>query len=452
MPSFIKSRNPARGWLLWVALAIFFTACQPAPVNGVPVEPTGLGTAPAAAQATSLPPAASLLPSETPTREPTLTSSPTLTSTPTLAPTDTPTPARPAAFPLPEAYTWQPVASGLNSPVGMAHAGDGSNRLFILEQPGRIRIWQDGSLLAEPFLDLSNKLSCCGERGLLGLAFHPQYVDNGYFYVNYTDLQGNTVISRFQAPDPAGSRADPASERQVLFVEQPFRNHNGGSVIFGPDGYLYLGLGDGESGGDPLGAGQSLRTLLGKVLRLDVNTGEPYGIPAGNPFADGGGRAEIWAFGLRNPWRMSFDRQTGDLYIADVGQNSVEEINFVPADAAAGINFGWNYREGSRRYQSDPPDGVTLTDPVAEYEHPLGCSVTGGYVYRGGALPEWQGIYMYGDYCSGRIWGLLQAVDGWQSAELFRTDANITSFGEDENGELYLVDYNGGVYRLAAKP
>lgn len=227
-------------------------------------------------------------------------------------------------------------------------------------------------------------------------------------------------------------------------MNQPFQNHNGGSLDFGPDGYLYAGLGDGGSAGDPQGNGQKLTTLLGKILRLDVDSGEPYAIPADNPFGN-----EIWAYGLRNPWRISFDTVTGDLYIGDVGQGTWEEIDHIPAGSPGGINFGWNYREGTHDYKGSPPAG--LTDPVAEYSHQEGgCSVTGGYFYRG-SMPEWNGIYLYGDYCTGFVWGLIRSGSGWQAKLLFDTDANITSFGQDEAGEVYILADGGGVYRLAKK-
>jgi glucose/arabinose dehydrogenase len=382
------------------------------------------------------------------------TSAPQPWASPT-APASTQTSPPPTAvveFPNPDAFEWHQVANGLENPIGLANAGDGSGRLFILEQAGRIRILHNGSLLPEPFLDVSDRISCCGERGLLGLAFHPRYAENGYFYVNYTDTNGNTVIARFQAANPQDGRADPSSEMAMLNIEQPYRNHNGGAVVFGPDGYLYLGLGDGGSAGDPLNAGQSTNTLLGKVLRIDVDAAQPYAAPPDNPFSSGGGLAEIWAYGLRNPWRISFDRLTGDLYIADVGQNSLEEINFLPAGSPGGANFGWNFREGSQPYQGNPPAGLAMLDPVADYNHTKGCSVTGGYVYRGANLPQWQGIYLYGDYCTGLVWGLLNTPQGWRHAELYQTNFNITSFGEDEAGEVYLVDYGGGIYRLSARP
>jgi glucose/arabinose dehydrogenase len=385
--------------------------------------------------------------------------SPTEVASPTpLSPTDTPTiepvppPASPASFPDPDRYEWRAYATGLSNPIGLVNAGDGSGRLFVLEQAGLIRIIQEGQVLGEPFLDISSQVSCCGERGLLGLAFHPNYRENGFFYLNYSDLNDNTSISRFSVGDDP-NRADPESEVRLLGVEQPFRNHNGGVTEFGPDGYLYLGLGDGGSAGDPQNNGQNPDTLLGSILRLDVDGGEPYAIPPDNPFLEGGGAPEVWAYGLRNPWRFSFDRETGDLYIADVGQNAWEEINFLPEGSPGGGNFGWNLFEGTHPYStSNPPEGVDLIYPVAEYDHSLGCSVTGGFVYRGQDLPDWQGIYLYGDYCSGLIWGLFRDGEGsWQNRELFETGAFIASFGEDEAGEVYFADRQGGVFRLVER-
>jgi glucose/arabinose dehydrogenase len=322
--------------------------------------------------------------------------------------------------------------------------------LFIIEQAGLIQLWKDGALLDQPFLDIRDRVgSDASEQGLLGLAFHPRYTENGYFYVNYTDKNGDTHIARFTAAAQNPDQADPTSEVQLIFQPQPYANHNGGSVVFGPDGYLYLGLGDGGSGGDPQGNAQSTQTLLGKVLRIDVDGGNPYVIPPDNPFAGGGGLPEIYAYGLRNPWRISFDSLTGDLYIADVGQNQWEEIDFLPAGSTPGANFGWDFREGLHPFEGDS-QGQALLDPVAEYDHSQGCSVTGGFVYRGSNLPEWQGVYLYGDYCSGRVWGLLRTPDGsWQNELLFETGYNISSFGVDQSGEVYLVDHSGNVYRLA---
>jgi len=379
---------------------------------------------------------------------------PTLTQLPTLVPpTLTPSPQGITAFPDVQAYAWELVLNGLERPIAIAEPGDGSGRLFIAEQPGVIRIYQGGALLPEPFLDIRPRVGSRGnEQGLLGLAFHPAYAQNGLFYVNYTDLNGDSVIARFSVSGNDANRADAGTELQLMNISQPYANHNGGSVVFGPDGYLYLGLGDGGSGGDPQGNAQSLNTLLGKILRIDVDNGNPYAIPPGNQFS-GGGAAEIWAYGLRNPWRFSFDRLTGDVYIADVGQNAWEEVNFLPAGSPAGANFGWVIREGTHPYEGTAPVGMELIDPVAEYDHGQGCSVTGGFVYRGGALPAWQGVYLYGDYCTGVIWGLARTPDGaWLNRVLFETGLNISSFGEDAAGELYLTDLNGGVYRLSAKP
>ncbi|MEO8354767.1 MAG: PQQ-dependent sugar dehydrogenase, partial [Chloroflexota bacterium] len=324
------------------------------------------------------------------------------TSTPTgISVIDTPPSA--LTFPNPDLYDWQMIISGLQRPVDLQ--ADGSGRLFVIEKPGHIRILQDGQLLDQPFLDITDRVGSRGnEQGLLGLAFHPQYAENGRFFVNYTNNNGDTVLARFQVSTDPNS-ADPNTELKLLGVDQPFANHNGGGLAFGSDGYLYAGLGDGGSAGDPMGNGQNTKTLLGKILRLDVDSAEPYVAPSDNPFGN-----EIWAYGLRNPWRLSFDRVTGDLYIGDVGQGAWEEIDFLAAGSAGGANFGWDFREGAHDYEGGGPEG--LIDPVAEYSHPEGgCSVTGGYVYRG-SMPEWNGIYLYGDYCTGIIWGLNRSNDG----------------------------------------
>jgi glucose/arabinose dehydrogenase len=341
-----------------------------------------------------------------------------------------------------------PLVSGLESPLFLtAPAGD--SRLFVVEQPGRIRVVRGGQLLPAPFLDLSARVSTGGERGLLGLAFHPRYAQNGFFYVNYTDASGDTRVERYRA-SPASDRADPASASLVLSVAQPYANHNGGHVAFGPDGMLYVGMGDGGSGGDPQGHGQNPATLLGALLRLDVDGGTPYAIPPGNPFAgQPGKRAEIWATGLRNPWRFSWDRQAGLLYLTDVGQNRWEEANVVPA-GQAGVNYGWNVMEGKHCYgaASCSRDGLTL--PVLEYEHPDGCSITGGYVYRGRAIPAIQGHYFYADYCEG--WIRSFRYDNGQSVDARAWDlgrlGNVLSFGEDASGELYVLSGSGTVYRF----
>jgi glucose/arabinose dehydrogenase len=363
------------------------------------------------------------------------------TSAPTEAPA-TGTPPSASTFPDPNAYQWQMIASGLVRPVDLQP--DGSGRLFVIEKAGLIRLLENGQLLNEPFLDITDRVgSRSNEQGLLGLAFHPQFAQNGRFFVNYTDTNGNTVLARYQASAGAGS-VDPNSEVRLLGVDQPFPNHNGGGLAFGPDGYLYAGLGDGGAAGDPLENAQNTDALLGKILRLDVDSAEPYAIPPDNPFGN-----EVWAYGLRNPWRLSFDMQTSDLYIGDVGQGDWEEIDYLPAGSPGGANFGWDHREGAHDYEGGGPAG--MIDPVAEYSHPEGgCSVTGGYVYRG-SMQEWDGIYLYGDYCTGLIWGLIRSGDGWQEQQLFDVDVTITSFGQDEAGEVYLVSDSGSIHRLSPR-
>lgn len=347
----------------------------------------------------------------------------------------------------------EPVAEGLSAPIGLAHAGDGSGRLFIVEKGGVIRVWQDGQVLPAPFLAISERVGAQGsEQGLLGLAFHPAYAESGFFFVNYTDRGGNTVVSRFSVTDDP-NQADPNSEEIVLTQTQPAGNHNGGHLAFGPDGYLYIGLGDGGGGGDTFGNGQNPQTWLGTLLRIDVDQ-LPYGVPPDNPFAGSPeGADEVWAYGLRNPWRFTFDRATNDLYIADVGQNQYEEVHFQPADSSGGENYGWPIMEGLHCFPETAncsPEGLAM--PIAEYSHAFGCSITGGYVYRGEAFPAMNGVYFYGDYCSGIMWGLAPGADGgWQSMQLGETGARIASFGEDEAGEVYLVDMGGTVYRLVTR-
>ena len=367
----------------------------------------------------------------------------TIPDTPTPSQTSpTVTPAGTTTFPDPNAYTWQMIVSGLQRPVDLQP--DGSGRLFVIEKPGRIRIIQNDQLIETPFLDITDRVGSGGnEQGFLGLAFHPQYAQNGRFFVNYTNKLGDTVLARFQVSSDSNI-ADPKSEVKLLGVDQPFPNHNGGGLAFGPDGYLYAGLGDGGSQGDPFGNAQNTGVVLGKILRLDVDSAEPYAVPADNPFGN-----EVWVYGLRNPWRLSFDKSTDDLYIGDVGQNAWEEIDFLPKGSPGGTNFGWNFREGAHDYEGGGPAG--MVDPIAEYSHPEGgCSVTGGYVYRG-SMPEWNGIYLYADYCTGIIWGLIQSDGGWQSQSLFDLDVTITSFGQDGSGELYLLSDSGGVFRLVRK-
>ncbi|NPV55761.1 MAG: glucose dehydrogenase [Anaerolineae bacterium] len=366
------------------------------------------------------------------------------------------TPALPQpvpSIPNPANYAWQEVAGGFSRPVALVAPPDGSTRLFVVEQTGAIRITQDGQVLAPAFLDVSGRITTAGnEQGLLGLAFHPEYAHNGYFYLNYTNRDGNTVIARYRvSADPL--LADDASEYILIQVPQPYGNHNGGGLAFGPDGYLYIGLGDGGSAGDPEGNAQSLDSLLGKMLRIDVNQPETgYRIPLDNPYSGGGGLPEIWALGLRNPWRFSFDRVTGDLWIGDVGQNKYEEVDFLPAGSPAGVNFGWDYREGVHSYEGQAPAGLALIDPVWEYDHTQGCSITGGVVYRGIQLSEWQGVYLFADYCNGNIWGLIpDGGAGWTATSLFQTGANISSFGQDAAGEVYFLDLRGRVLGLVQR-
>ncbi len=372
-----------------------------------------------------------------------------MTQSPEPAATFTPA-APPLAGELPDpgVFEWAQYVGGLSYPIDIKNAGD--DRLFVVEQAGLIRIVTGGELLPEPFLDIRDRVNADGsERGLLGLAFHPDYHSNGFFYVNYTGVGGTTHIARFSVGDDP-NQANPSSEMDLLQVAQPYRNHNGGGLAFGPDGYLYIGLGDGGSAGDPQGNAQRVDTLLGKLLRLDVDSAQPYAIPSDNPFANEAGRPEIWAYGLRNPWRFAFDFPTGQLFIGDVGQGEWEEIDWQYPGAPAPANYGWNLREGAHDYRGgEAPD---LVDPIAEYTHADGCAVTGGGVVRDPGLPEWQGVYLYGDYCSGKIWGLLQGGGGWHSGQLFDTPFSITSFGVDRAGAVYLADYAGALYRLQRKP
>jgi glucose/arabinose dehydrogenase len=374
----------------------------------------------------------------------------------------------------------QSVVVGLQSPIHLTHSGDSSGRLFIVEQDGRVQIIQNGSLLTTPFLDISGRVSSPSsgggnEEGLLSIAFPSDFVGKKYFYVFYTQSDGNNVISRFYlTSDP--NLADPNSEVPILFLEHPVNeNHNGGQLSFGLDGYLYIGTGDGGEGGDPDLNGQDPASLLGKMLRIDVDFGlsEPiatdytvylplvnspgpskyYRIPPDNPyFGQQGYREEIWALGLRNPWRFSFDRLNGDLFIGDVGQNNWEEINYQPESSSGGENYGWNIMEGNHCYNSSSCDQSGLILPIIEYSHSSGCSITGGFMYRGVTYPGWQGTYFYGDYCTGSIWGSQESGEEWISQELLDTDYNITSFGEDQDGELYLLDRDGGLFKIVETP
>jgi len=351
------------------------------------------------------------------------------------------------------------VVGGLSSPLDLTSAPGDTSRVFIVEKTGTIRIWRRGALNARPFLDVSDRVSAGSEQGLLGLAFHPQYASNGRFYVDYTDRSGDTRVVEFTVsanPDSAS-----AIEREILFLDQPYANHNGGQIAFGPDGFLYVALGDGGSAEDPQGNGQNLGTLLGKILRLDVDSGTPYAIPPSNPFVGrAGARGEIWSYGLRNPWRFAFDALTGDMMIGDVGQYAWEEIDYESA-GQGGRNYGWRRMEGTHCFPNPPCDPTGLTLPVAEYGHQVGCSVTGGKIYRGPALPELSGVYFYGDYCTGLVrslrieGGVATDPHDW-TAVLRRRDGGamqgLSSFGTDGKGELYLVLLGGEVYRLERKP
>lgn len=341
------------------------------------------------------------------------------------------------------------VARGLDNPVYLtAPASD--LRTFIVEQPGRIRVVENGKLLEKPFLDIRNKVGYGGERGLLSVAFHPQYRANGFLFVNYTNKAGNTRIERYTSSSDKNV-ADPASAKLILAIDQPHANHNGGLNLFGPDGMLYIGMGDGGSQGDPHGNGQNRNVLLGKLLRINVDRGDPYVVPDANPYAKGGGRGEIWAIGLRNPWRFAFDRVAGLLYIADVGQDKYEEINVAPM-AAAGVNYGWNTMEGPSCYRLPFCTRSGLQQPAFAYSHDGGaCSIIGGFVYRGRKIPEIQGQYFYSDYCNSWVRSYTYIADGTNRAWHQWIDGglgNIVSFGEDAQGELYICSSNGRVYRI----
>jgi glucose/arabinose dehydrogenase len=344
------------------------------------------------------------------------------------------------------------IATGLDMPVALTHAGDA--RLFITLQRGRVVVYDGTRVLPTPFLDVSSLVSCCNERGLLSVAFHPKYASNGFFYVDYTRADGDIVIARYHvSSDP--NVADPSSAKVLLvFEHSQFGNHNGGQLQFGPDGYLYIGIGDGGSFGDPNNRAQNLLDPLGKILRIDPDAASPY-IPVSNPFVSrsGGARGDIWAYGLRNPWRFSFDRETGDLWIADVGQDRYEEVDFQPATSIGGENYGWRRMEGFHCYNPATNCGdPSFVMPVLEYSHDDGsCSITGGYRYRGVKMPSMRGAYFYGDYCSGKIWTATQAADGWAASLLMDTTMNISSFGQDMNGELYVLDLGGSVFAFSEK-
>lgn len=363
-------------------------------------------------------------------------------------------PSSPSA-PTPLALTLTSVVSGLTNPVDLQNAADGSGRLFVVEQQGQIRIVSNNTLAPTPFLDITGLVDFGGEKGLLGLAFHPGYSQNRRFFVNYDRVssgQMQTVIAEFQTLAANSNQADPASQRVFFTVNQPFPNHKGGQLAFGPDGFLYIGLGDGGSAGDPLGNGQNRRVLLGKMLRIDVDhtsAGLQYAIPPDNPFLNGVDRGEVWAYGLRNPWRFSFDPSSGRLFCGDVGQDKFEEIDILQK----GGNFGWNTMEGLHCF--NPASGCNMNGlilPITEYDHSQGDAVIGGYVYRGSAIPQLSGTYLFSDFESGTIWGLTETSTGqWTRSQLIAGGRNISSFGRDEAGELYVLDYSGSLLRIAAQ-
>ncbi|MEO5509371.1 MAG: PQQ-dependent sugar dehydrogenase [Longimicrobiales bacterium] len=343
------------------------------------------------------------------------------------------------------------VASGLQSPLYLtAPAGDA--RLFVVEKGGRIRIIENGQLLERPFLDVKDRISEGSERGLLSVAFHPRYATNGFFYVNYTDRAGDTRIERYHVSSDRGV-ADPGSAKLILSIDQPYSNHNGGLNLFGPDGMLYIGMGDGGGGGDRSGNGQNKDVRLGKILRIDVDRGDPYAIPPNNPYANGGGAKEAWSTGMRNPWRFSFDAPAGLLIVADVGEWAWEEINAVPA-SAAGLNYGWSVMEGTHCFRALTCSHAGMTEPVHEYSHSDGCSIAGGYVYRGRRMPDLVGTYFYSDYCQGWLKSLkfgngrATSHQTWPVAKI----GSVLSFGLDAAGEMYILTGDGGVYRIAPDP
>jgi glucose/arabinose dehydrogenase len=363
---------------------------------------------------------------------------------PATPPPSTSTTATPPASTAAPRIALEPAWSGFSQPVQLANAGDGSGRLFVVQLGGSIRVIEGGRVLATPLLDISRLVSTGGERGLLGMAFEPGHPDT--FYVDYTDINGDSVIARYRVSSTDRNIADPASADTVLKVAQPFPNHNGGQLAFGPDGFLYIGFGDGGGAGDPNGNGQNPAALLGKILRIGVSGTATYTIPADNPFVTRHGfRPEIWDLGLRNPWRFSFDTANGDLYIGDVGQNLWEEIDYEPA-RTGGLNYGWNRYEGLHTFKVDAAlaPGTTAIPPVAEYGHDQGEAVIGGFVYRGSRWPSLAGAYLYGDYSSGRVWALTRQGGSWRSEVAADTGRIIGGFGQAEDGELYLLDLRGG--------
>jgi glucose/arabinose dehydrogenase len=366
--------------------------------------------------------------------------------------TNNPPPPPPASG-APPAITLSTVVSGLSSPVGMESAHDGTGRFFVLQQAGIIRIVQNGAVSPTPFLDISALVESGGEKGLLGLAFHPSFSTNRKFYVDYTrrtGMQLQTIIAEYLVSASNPNAVDTSTARTLLTIDQPFDNHNGGQLAFGADGFLYIGMGDGGSGGDPQGNGQNTNALLGKILRIDVNTtsaGKPYGIPAGNPFAASGGAPEVYAYGFRNPWRFSFDSATSRLFVGDVGQDAFEEVDIVEI----GKNYGWNVMEGTHCYGASTCSATGLIPPITDYPHSEGQSVTGGFVYRGAAIPGMVGRYIFADFISGKIWILTESGTTWNRTLALSTGRGISSFARDDNNEVYVIDYAGNVLKVVGQ-
>jgi glucose/arabinose dehydrogenase len=462
-----------------IGLIVFITACSeaqptalflptspPRPTSSPTPAPTAIPTLTSESPMPATPTPDQPTVEATHTALPTDAASPTVETTHTAVPTDTapPTPEQVTAEPTPTVTTQPPAEvfppviglepwlTGFEAPVYITYAADTSpweSRLFVVEKSGRIQLVENGQVRTTPFLDITDRVgSSSSEQGLLSVAFPPDFETSQVFYVNYTDKGGNTVVSRFRMLGGDSPQGDPSSEKKLLEIAQPAANHNGGQLQFGPDGYLYIGTGDGGSAGDPWGNAQNPDALLGKMLRIDVGGDGDYRIPHDNPFLEWPNvRSEIWALGLRNPWRFSFDRITGDLY------NAYEEVDFQPAYSTGGENYGWNTMEANHCYQ--PQSGCETTGlirPVAEYDHSQGCSITGGYVYRGENYPNLRGVYLFGDFCSGNIWGLRQTSSGeWDKALLLDSGLAISSFGQDVQGELYVTDYrDGSVHRLIA--
>ena len=420
----MRPMNPVPGVRRALALVAILSACSaptptPGPSASAPAEPTASEVGVASPRATA---AASATPDDEPIADD------------------------------PPAVALEEVAGGLAAPINITATPDGW--LLVNERGGRVIAVDSRSGATEVALDISDRVLGEGERGLLGLALHPEWPQDPRAYVHYSarDGDGDTVVSEFRTTDePLPPRLDPSTERVLLTHDQPYANHNGGQLAFGPDGYLYIGLGDGGSGGDPHGNGQNRDALLGKILRIDVE-GDPYAIPPDNPLAGGGGAAEVMFIGLRNPWRFSFDRSTGLLWIADVGQNAVEEIDRVDPAADAGANLGWNVMEGSHCFAEEDCATESLTLPVAEYGRSGGCSVTGGYVYRGEAIEGLRGWYLFSDYCSGILFGVRSDAEGVNAPRaLLEMEISASTFGEGLDGELYVADINGGsIYRIVA--